>query len=343
MSLENRKLTITGKCAEKDAYIGTYNTDDDSLVVIARDILGNLVRGLAEAQDYTKKLEAKLESAIFVKGTYYYKCQPMQGYFETGKVNTIVCGVKEIEELLELRKQIEELKKKEASIAVIVQAMKKKSEGATAEELTEKEASERYGQNIIAKYKQENRLALLKELLPDINRLDSNDIIVKQHKQEIIDKYKATHADEFLSDERIEQIKAEAVEEYKKLHPDEDIFTKGRRERGEVSAQATAYFLNQLLNGVEPKNINRIYRDKEYTLRAVYRLIQVHDLKDKERIISVYKNHTSEFVDISMDDLEQWLDKKLGVDLAVTDSVVAVKDSPAEVDDWGEPIVKEAE
>lgn len=150
---------------------------------------------------------------------------------------------------------------------------------------------------------------------------------IEQIKAEAIEEFKASHAGDYISPERIKQLKEEAIEEFKTSPEGEDIFAKSRKAKQELTGHLTAYFVSQAVSGIEPKNINRTYNNKEYTLRAVYRLIQVRSDEDRDRIMKVYETIPKEFT-VSERDLENWIATKLR---SVRGVVVSEN-----ADEWGE-------
>ena len=117
----------------------------------------------------------------------------------------------------------------------------------------------------------------------------------------VIDKYLGS---------RIEQIKAEAVEEYKSVHGDEDILAKSRKTRQDKSERLSAYILSQLISGIAPSKIDKVFEGKEFSIRTISRLSKVHNNDDKERIIGVYRNNVEQFGGITEEQVSVWLDKK---------------------------------
>lgn len=361
MSMEGKQVTIRGKSVEEWSYLGTYDTDDETLAVIVKGVLGNLVRSLREAQDYIKELEAKLEFAVNVKGQHFHNGQSVEGYFDTSRGDTLTCGLQQVDELLELKKQLDYYQKTTPSINNIIKSMAKNSGEVKAEELTEKEATERYGEKIIASYKQLHKGELLEELMPEFLRLKEKDII-KKHRQEIIDNYKATHTTEFVTDERIEQIKAEAIEEFKASCGNDDVLARSRKTRQDKSERLTAYIISQLIAGTAPSKIDKTFEGKEFSLRTISRLAKVHNNEDKERIINAYRNNLEQFEGVTEEQMLLWINKKYDeyvnyikkltggiqnirivddkpVDLNIEETV----SEAVEVDEWGKPIVKEDE
>ncbi len=367
----------------REGHFGVYNTLDENFVLeelsLFEERVADTKRLAVENAELKKEVERLRSSAIFVKGTLYYKGQPIDGYFETSQTDSAVCNLKQIGKLQELEKDLTYYKNKATMLENALMKSGKQTEEVKAEQLTEKEAIEKYGQKIISAYKQEHKLDLLEELMPDFYRL-KEDAIVKKHKQEIIDKYKATHADEFLSDERIEQIKVEAVEEYKLSDEYKSTVTMGVPRNNptvDYSLRLTARFISRLIKGETPVDIinsNPTGKNgKVLEKRSIYRLTTVYSQEDYSRIMRAFDLHKDEFGDITLEQLKLWLDKRLAdsmkkaeekrkrkmlkelmnsddldkVEALLNKGVYSepkeIQDSPAEVDDWGEPIVKEAE